>query len=633
MASRSLQVVFSASTAALSRAFGQVGDDAKRFGRNAERGGQGLRNLSAAAAVAGAATVGVLAIGIKKAATAAMEAEASNARLNAQLNALGIRSTQVRSKIDQTVQSLSRMSGFDDEDLQDAFTSLVRTTGDASTSMRDLSLVTDIARGRQISLSQAAQLVNRVQAGNVGSLRKLGIEVDKTTTKEEALALLRKKFAGQAQGFGNTAAGAAERMRVAMENAFETIGVALTPLIVAFSNWAADTLPKVVNALMQNKEVVLAVAGALGVLWAGLAGARAINTFATAFGVLNTVMNANPFVRIASLIAVVVGALITAWKTSETFRDVVKDAWAAVQSAISPVVNFIRGPLVAAWNVISGVVKTLAALLRGDFSAAWDGIKQVVGGVITGIKTTLGRIPQALLDAVVEVAKAAYDLGKKILDKILEGLADLPGAIKRKVSEAFGIAGEEGAINPYLPAIQGQGRRIASGMATGVSANQGTLRGAVGDAIENAESGNKGKASSAGREIGGALNSGIASGLRYTFNTVKDAWTDIIELAKQAAKRAAGIRSPSRVFAAEIGAPMAQGIAAGVLSEASTVRRAISDISGADVGPSFSGSVRAATGARGGASVINLTFNGVLDARDAARVLQPELDRLVRLGI
>ena len=33
----------------------------------------------------------------------------------------------------------------------------------------------------------------------------------------------------------------------------------------------------------------------------------------------------------------------------------------------------------------------------------------------------------------------------------------------------------------------------------------------------------------------------------------------------------------------------------------------------------------------GGGTVINLTFNGVLDAREAARVIQPELNRIVTL--
>jgi hypothetical protein len=39
-----------------------------------------------------------------------------------------------------------------------------------------------------------------------------------------------------------------------------------------------------------------------------------------------------------------------------------------------------------------------------------------------------------------------------------------------------------------------------------------------------------------------------------------------------------------------------------------------------------------AQGTGRGPAVINLTFNGVLDAREAARVLQPELNRIVSVG-
>jgi len=41
----------------------------------------------------------------------------------------------------------------------------------------------------------------------------------------------------------------------------------------------------------------------------------------------------------------------------------------------------------------------------------------------------------------------------------------------------------------------------------------------------------------------------------------------------------------------------------------------------------------AMTMAGGGGMTVNLTFNGVLDAKDAARMLRPELDRLVRLAV
>ena len=545
-ASRNLKVIFSASTAQLTRAFTNAGASAKKFGKDTERGSQGLRRMSTFAAAAGLATAGVLAIGLKKAAAAAVDAEASNARLSAQLTSMGKNTAQVRGQIDSTVQSLSAMSGFDDEDLQDAFTSLVRTTGDVAKAQGQLSLITDVARGRQISLAQAAGIVNRVNAGSVGGLRRLGIEVDKNTTKEEGLAKLRAKFAGQAEAYGDTAAGAQDRLRVATENAFEAVGVALTPVIAAFANFAATTLPRVIDFLMRNKEAVLGVAAGLGVLWAALAGARAINTFASAFGVLNKVMNANPLLRIASLLILLGTALVTAWQTSETFRNTVtsifnsvrtavstaitatvstiRTVWAQVSPIVLPVLNVLRTMFTTTFNnvrtivttvfgVISGVVRTFTALLRGDFSGAVNGIRQVVSSVFNGIKSIISNTIGGAISAATQLA---------------QGIAN---AILRVGEYMVGLASK---------IVQG----LASALTTAVSwVGQRFL--AIGTAIVN----------------------GIKNGISNAWGSFKSWLLDKLGDPIGWAKSLLGIGSPSRVFANQVGAPMAQGIGVGFASE------------------------------------------------------------------
>ena len=50
---------------------------------------------------------------------------------------------------------------------------------------------------------------------------------------------------------------------------------------------------------------------------------------------LNAVMNANPFVLVATLIAGVVTALTTLYLTNETFRNKVNTAWSSVTGTIS----------------------------------------------------------------------------------------------------------------------------------------------------------------------------------------------------------------------------------------------------------------------------------------------------------
>ena len=49
---------------------------------------------------------------------------------------------------------------------------------------------------------------------------------------------------------------------------------------------------------------------------------------------LNAVMNANPFVLVASLVAALVTTIITLWNTSEDFRNAVINVWNAIKNAV-----------------------------------------------------------------------------------------------------------------------------------------------------------------------------------------------------------------------------------------------------------------------------------------------------------
>lgn len=395
MAERQPKVSIIGDASRLVRAFRTASSATDKFSKGARNNSRHLDRLSTAATVAGAAVLGLAVVGLKKSAAAAVEAEASNARLAAQLTTMGKNSAVVRGQIDQTVQSLSRMSGFDDEQLQDAFTTLVRTTGNVSKSQQELGLVADIARGRQISLAQAAAIVNRVNVGNVGSLKRLGIEVDKNTTKQQAFGMLQQKFAGQAAAYGQTAAGAQERLGVAMENAFEAVGVALTPLIIAFSNWAANVLPRVVNWLMQNKTAVLGVAAAMGGLWAALAGARMVNTFAQAFSVLNTVMKGNIFLLVAAAVVAVGAALFAAYQKSATFRNAVNE----LLQAVRPVAQFLMSVAIVAFKGLAIVIEVgMAAFnkITSAISTAWDALKKIGSWIKSAANAVFGVLRDAV---------------------------------------------------------------------------------------------------------------------------------------------------------------------------------------------------------------------------------------------
>jgi hypothetical protein len=165
--------------------------------------------------------------------------------LQAQLKAIGISYKAHAKQIDEVIQKHSRLAGLDDEDLQDAFTNLVRSTGKVNSRAEGHGLVADLARAKHIDVAKAGELVAKVHAGNTGVLKRYGIafdpvtkprrtrsrratkhatdeqiraakEADKQPPAQKPLALCAAKFSGQAEAYGKTTAGAMERAGVAV---------------------------------------------------------------------------------------------------------------------------------------------------------------------------------------------------------------------------------------------------------------------------------------------------------------------------------------------------------------------------------------------------------------------------------
>jgi murein DD-endopeptidase MepM/ murein hydrolase activator NlpD len=172
----------------------------------------------------------------------------------------------------ETVSRVSKQAALDDEDLMDAVGRLTRVTGDAARAQNDLSIAANIARGRNIDLSAAVRLVEQAEFGRLGALRRVGIDLqpvtaaqdalrasgekvtfqqreqakaaDELATKQAAIAALQQQYAGAAERYGNTAAGAQDRFRVAVENLQESIGRLLLPVVERaarrFAGWAEE---------------------------------------------------------------------------------------------------------------------------------------------------------------------------------------------------------------------------------------------------------------------------------------------------------------------------------------------------------------------------------------------------------
>lgn len=116
---------------------------------------------------------------------------------------------------------------------------------------------------------------------------------------------------------------------------------------------------------------------------------------------LNAVMNANPFVLVASLIAGVGTALVTLYMTNEDFRNKVKEIWGKVKDTFKDAVGFIGEKIhnLVEWTQsipekFKELGKNIVDGLKQGISNAWNNLKEwftSLFGDLTGIaKKILG---------------------------------------------------------------------------------------------------------------------------------------------------------------------------------------------------------------------------------------------------
>lgn len=128
----------------------------------------------------------------------------------------------------------------------------------------------------------------------------------------------------------------------------------------------AEKIP-LLSGVFENLEfVVSAVTGAMIAYKASMAISKVIETLTKATegqtlaqAALNAIMNANPFVLVATAIGTLIGILTSLWATNEGFREVVGKIWdgitSAVQSAVDTIVGIINKIKDAFRDVVNGV--------------------------------------------------------------------------------------------------------------------------------------------------------------------------------------------------------------------------------------------------------------------------------------
>ena len=419
----------------------------------------GTLNAPFAAAAQGFAIAAGAAIAVGgamfAAAKAAGEEDASIARLNAAISANTTLTDEQTKQMDAAIEARQNLA-FSDDSLRDSLARLVPRTKDVSKAIELQAIAMDFARLRGIDLSTASDLVGKVFSGNTSILSRYGFTVEKGTTATQALAMIQKAAAGQAEAYGQTTQGALESIQIAIDNTVEDIGRVVLPILaevlttfrdeimprikefgIAFANAFTQAIDKLrpfittmvtqvlpaiiavggaiigtlVNALTEvgkfigdNTGLVLALVGAYTAFTIAVnIAATATRLAATAMGIFNAIMALNPIVLVVAAIAALVAGFIIAYNTIEPFRTLVDSLFKAFQPIIKVVVDLallIGTTIVRAFGLAVSVVSELAKVLwddgNGPLAVALNAIGKVFEIITTPIRFFIGLVEGAI---------------------------------------------------------------------------------------------------------------------------------------------------------------------------------------------------------------------------------------------
>lgn len=371
--SRTLKLSILGDVDNLNKSLKTAGGDVDTFGSKVGKAGINIgKAFAAAAAAAGTAAI---AIGVDAVKAAIADEKAQTQLATALENSTGATKDQIKATED-AILKMSLASGVADDDLRPALGRLVRSTEDTSKAQELLALAMDISAATGKPLETVANGLAKAYDGNTGALGKLEIGLStaqlKTMSFEDAQKRLSDQFGGASARNAETYAGKIARVQVAFNEAKETLGVALLPILEKLLSFIND------NAL------------------------PAIQAFTSAFSLTES----------AGFGKVVKDVGDTLKKTFQPIIEGVKSVFDSVKTAV---MNS-KDEFSEFWDVVKYVAPLIGSAIGGALSVVGD----IASVVITIISKVLGAIKPLLNTAIdgINLIIKGYNL--------IQGGADIP---------------------------------------------------------------------------------------------------------------------------------------------------------------------------------------------------------------
>lgn len=378
--------------------------------------------LPAAAAIAG------LGAALGSATQAAMEDAAAQEQLAGVIRRSTLDATQDAIDVNEKfISSLSRATATADDALRPALATLVQSTGDLTLGQELLQQALDISASTGKDLGTVTDALSKAYNGNMKGLKALDASliplIKDGADFDTVMQALAATTGGAASDAANTAAGQMANLKIQFDEAKESIGAALLPVMQKL----LDALLPLAYWAQENTRLVLIFAGVIGGLSVAVLAANAamkiyqatLVIVKIAQAALNFVMSANPI----GLVVLAIAGLIAAFVLLEKRFGLVTDTLKIIGNVFEV---FLIDPIRTLLGLIGKLINALGKIpgLGSLGSFVGGAIKGIPGLAAGGIVTqpTLAMIGESGPEAVIPLNRMGGG-GSGITVNVMGGLS------------------------------------------------------------------------------------------------------------------------------------------------------------------------------------------------------------------
>ena len=201
------------------------------------------------------AAVGAAALAYaKQAVEAAAADEAAQIKLATTIQATTNASTAQIAEVERWITKTSIAIGITDDELRPAFDRLVRSTNNVEQAQKLLNLALDLQAATGKPLETVTNALGKAYDGNTAALGKLGLGIDASTLKSKdfnkIFTELDTTFGNFAEDTADTTQKSIERVKISLDEANESIGMALLPIVQQLTAWIMEHFVPALQAMI-----------------------------------------------------------------------------------------------------------------------------------------------------------------------------------------------------------------------------------------------------------------------------------------------------------------------------------------------------------------------------------------------